>query len=63
MPHTDMVDDKVALSADRTVLRGVLIRGLENYVEFQKELVGFETKTKGVRVRFTDSSEGKIVCL
>ena len=56
-PHADIVDDKVALNADRTVLRGVLIRGLEDYVEFGKELVGFETTTEGVRVRFTDGSE------
>ena len=57
VPHLDMEIDKEPLNADRTVLRGVLMRGLEEYVEFGKELVGFETTAEGVIVRFTNGSE------
>ena len=57
VPQVDVEMDKGAYNADRTVLRGVLIRGLEDYVEFGKELVGFETTAEGVKVRFADDSE------
>ena len=42
-------EDMEPLNADRTVLRGVLMRGLEGYVEFGKEFEGFETTAAGVR--------------
>ena len=45
------------LNADRTVLRDVLMRGLERYVEFGKDFVGFETTAKGVKVRFANDIE------
>ena len=57
VPHIEMEVDKAALNADRTVLRSVLIRGLEDYVEFGKEFVEFETTAEGVKVRFADGSE------
>lgn len=56
-PDIEIETNKVALNADRTVLRSVLIRGLEEYVEFGKELLEFETTTGGVKVRFADGSE------
>ena len=57
VPHIEMETDKEPLNADRAVLRGVLIRGLEDYIEFGKEFVGFETTAEGVKVRFADGSE------
>ena len=44
------------LNADRTVLRGLLMRGLETYVTFGKEFEGFDTTAGGVKVRFGDGS-------
>lgn len=57
VPHMDMEIDKEPLNADRTVLRGVLVRGLEEYVEFGKDFVGFETTAEGVKARFADGIE------
>lgn len=57
VPHIDVEMDKEPLNADRSVLRGVLMRGLEAYVEFGKDFVGFETTAEGVKVRFADGSE------
>ena len=50
-------EDVEPLNADRTVLRRVLIRGLEGYFEFRKKFEGFETTAASVRVRFSDGSE------
>ena len=55
--YIDMEADKEPLNADRTVLRGVLMRGVEEYVEFGKDFVEFETTAEGVKVRFADGSE------
>ena len=55
--HIDVEIDKEPLNADRTVLRSVLMRGLEEYVEFGKDFVGFETTAEGVTLRFADDSE------
>ena len=57
VPHVDVEIDKEPLNADRNVLRGVLMRGLEEYVEFGKDFVGFETTAEGVKVRFAEGSE------
>ena len=56
-PDIEIETDKEALNLDRTVLRGVLIRGLEDCVEFGKEFVQFETTSDGVKVQFADGSE------
>ncbi len=45
------------LNADRMVLRSVLMRGLEEYVEFGKEFSAYEISSSGVTVRFHDGSE------
>lgn len=44
------------LNADRTVLRDVLIRGLDSYVTFGKEFVRYETVEDGVLAHFADST-------
>ncbi|KAJ7461842.1 cercosporin toxin biosynthesis protein [Mycena galericulata] len=45
------------LSADRTVLRRLLMRGLEEHVTFGKRFVSYETTESGVIVRFSDGTE------
>ena len=45
------------LNADRMVLRSVLVRGLEEYVEFGKDFSAYETTPSGVTVRFSDGSQ------
>jgi 2-polyprenyl-6-methoxyphenol hydroxylase-like FAD-dependent oxidoreductase len=47
------------LNADRAVLRSVLIRGLEEFVEFGKDFEGFKTTSDGVVVKFSDGTEVK----
>ncbi len=47
------------LNADRMVLRGVLMRGLEEHVEFGKEFSAYEISSSGVTVRFHDGSEAR----
>ena len=47
------------LNADRAVLRSVLIRGLEKYIEFGREFERFKTTPEGVVVRFKDGTEVK----
>lgn len=44
------------LNADRMVLRSVLMRGLENHVEFGKDFSAYEITPSGVNVRFIDGS-------
>lgn len=55
--YIDVEVDREPLNADRTVLRGVLMRGLEEYVEFGKDFIGFETTAEGVEVRFANGGE------
>ncbi|MCJ1385531.1 hypothetical protein MMC17_008654 [Xylographa soralifera] len=45
------------LTVDRTVLRSVLSRGLEDYVEFGKEFLSYQKSPMGVAVRFSDGCE------
>jgi 2-polyprenyl-6-methoxyphenol hydroxylase-like FAD-dependent oxidoreductase len=45
------------LNADRTVLRSVLIRGLESFIEFGKEFEKFKTTPEGIIVKFGDGTE------
>ncbi|KAJ7785693.1 cercosporin toxin biosynthesis protein [Mycena metata] len=45
------------LSADRTVLRRVLMRGLEAHIAFGKRFVEYEITAGGVKVRFSDGTE------
>ncbi|CAD6590683.1 MAG: hypothetical protein ASARMPRED_004966 [Alectoria sarmentosa] len=47
------------LNADRMVLRSVLMRGLEEFVEFGKEFSAYEITPSGVTVRFSDGSEAQ----
>ena len=48
----------VPLNADRSVLRSVLMHGLEEHVEFGKAFTSFELPPEGgVVVRFSDGSE------
>lgn len=51
------------LNADRSVLRSVLMRGLEEHVEFGREFEGFEILPGGVRVRFVGGGEVEGVLL
>lgn len=53
------IDDVDPLNVDRTVLRSVLLRGLEEHVEFGKDFSSYETTPTGVTVRFSDSSEAQ----
>ena len=47
------------LSADRMVLRSVLMRGLEEYVEFGKDFSAYEITPSGVTIRFSDGTEAQ----
>ena len=47
------------LNADRMVLRSVLMRGLEEHVEFGKEFSAYEITPSGVIIRFSDGSEAQ----
>ena len=51
------------LNADRTVLRDVLMQGLQPYVEFGKEFESHEILPTGVKVHFRDGSvaEGRLL--
>lgn len=53
-PHGSSDSD---LNCDRTVLRNVLLRGLEQHIEFGKEFVSYEVTPNGVTVRFDDGTE------
>ncbi len=44
------------LNADRMVLRSVLMRGLEEHVEFGKEFSAYEITPSGITIRFSDGS-------
>ncbi len=46
-----------SLNADRTVLRSVLMSGLEPFVEFGRGFKEYEQTPTGVKVRFTDGKE------
>ena len=51
-------EEREPLNADRTVLRRVLFEGLEDFVSFRKEFLGYESVPEGgVKVRFSDESE------
>ena len=52
-------DEELPLVADRTVLRSVLMDGLESFVEFGKEFKEYEVCEDCVKVRFTDHTEVK----
>lgn len=45
------------LNADRTILRQVLISGIEDYVQFGKEFSSYIVTENGVRLCFSDGSE------
>lgn len=47
------------LNADRMVLRSVLMRGLEEYVEFGKDFSAYEITPSGVNLRFSDGSQAE----
>ncbi|KAF6235199.1 hypothetical protein HO173_006393 [Letharia columbiana] len=47
------------LNADRMVLRSVLMRGLEEHVEFGKEFSAYEITPSGVVLHFSDASEAQ----
>lgn len=47
------------LNADRMVLRSVLMRGLEEYVEFGKDFSLYEITPSGVVLHFSDGSEAQ----
>ena len=51
------------LNADRMVLRSVLVRGLEEYLEFGKEFSSYEITQAGVTVKFRDGSHAEGVLL
>lgn len=51
--------DVAPLNADRTVLRNVLMHGMEPYTEFGKEFASYEITPEGVKVRFSDGSEAE----
>lgn len=50
------------LNADRMVLRSVLMRGLEEYVEFDKEFSAYEMTPSGVTLRFSAAVKHKVPC-
>ena len=45
-----------SLSADRTVLRDVLVRGVEDRVQYGKEFIHYEIEADGVRAHFQDGT-------
>ncbi|CAF9938261.1 hypothetical protein IMSHALPRED_000734 [Imshaugia aleurites] len=47
------------LNADRMVLRSVLMRGLEEYVEFGKDFSAYDISPSGVTIHFRDGSEAQ----
>lgn len=47
------------LNADRMVLRSVLMRGLEEFIEFGKDFSAYEISPSGVTLRFSDGSEAQ----
>lgn len=47
------------LNADRMVLRSVLMRGLEDLVEFGKEFSAYKITSSGVTIRFSDGSQAE----
>lgn len=52
-------DSTEPLNADRMVLRSVLMRGLEDYVEFGKDFSAYEITPSGVNLRFSDGSQAE----
>jgi 2-polyprenyl-6-methoxyphenol hydroxylase-like FAD-dependent oxidoreductase len=52
-----------SLNADRSVVRSVLIKGLENFVEFGKEFLKYELTPNGITVHFTDKSTAEGILL
>jgi 2-polyprenyl-6-methoxyphenol hydroxylase-like FAD-dependent oxidoreductase len=46
-----------SLNADRSVVRSVLMKGLEEFVEFGKEFLKYEITPRGITVHFTDRSK------
>lgn len=52
-------DGTEPLNADRMVLRSVLMRGLEEYVEFGKDFSAYEITPSGVNLRFSDGSQAE----
>ncbi len=48
-----------SLNCDRTVLRSVLLRGLEDHIEFGKEVSSYEITSKSVTVWFSDGSQAQ----
>ncbi|KAI5459406.1 hypothetical protein BGZ63DRAFT_426680 [Mariannaea sp. PMI_226] len=57
MRQGPQLGDGKSYNADRTVLRNILLGGLEDDVEFGKEFVDFTANSDGtVQVRFTDGS-------
>jgi 2-polyprenyl-6-methoxyphenol hydroxylase-like FAD-dependent oxidoreductase len=52
-----------SLNADRSVVRSVLIKGLEEFVEFGKEFLKYELTPTGITVHFTDGSKAEGILL
>lgn len=61
--RVDVSEGTVPLNADRSVLRSVLMRGLEGFVEFGREFEAYEIVPGGVEVRFVDGGvvEGSLL--
>jgi 2-polyprenyl-6-methoxyphenol hydroxylase-like FAD-dependent oxidoreductase len=52
-----------SLNADRSAVRSVLMKGLEEFVEFGKEFARYEVTPKGITVNFTDGSKAEGILL
>jgi 2-polyprenyl-6-methoxyphenol hydroxylase-like FAD-dependent oxidoreductase len=52
-----------SLNADRSVVRSVLMKGLEEFVEFGKEFLKYELTPNGITVHLTDGSKAEGILL
>jgi 2-polyprenyl-6-methoxyphenol hydroxylase-like FAD-dependent oxidoreductase len=52
-----------SLNADRSVVRSVLMKGLEEFVEFGKEFLKYDLTPNGITVHFTDGSKAEGILL
>ena len=62
VPHIDVEIDKEPLNADRSVLRGVLMRGLEVYVEFGKDFVGLRRQPRASKCDLLMVVRSRVLC-
>lgn len=56
-PGATLEGDVDPLNCDRSVLRRVLLRGLEGHVEFGKEFTSYTETTTGVTAQFSDGTK------